>query len=248
MAHVQELVDKTLPIHVGKNYSEGNLVKKMLTADFWTTDMADGLEFLASAYIPGATLGKIGGLTAAAGKGTKLAQALTAVTEATGLNTGTLATTIYNTISEAGFEAKDTRDNYREVRAQALGFNNYDSLPYALKQQVNFESADAAKTVMGTNLVGLLAPNFIQSKWFNPKGNLSTSAIRKQIVKGELTKGEVATKYKAWQSAVKGFASEGLWEENFQTAIQQYEQRVAQGHITDANFVTGMLENMGTNI
>lgn len=248
MAHAAEVIDEELPIHLGKNYSEGNLVKKMMTADFWTSDAADGLEFLASAAIPGMGLGRITGLTSTFGKASRVGRLLSSVTEATGANTGTVASTIYNTISEAGFEAKDTRDNYRETRAQALGYKNYKELPEALKQQVNLESADAAKTVMATNMVGLLGPNFLQSKWFNPKGNVSDSVIRRQVIGGKLTKQQVSDKYKWWKSFLKGFASEGLWEENFQSAVQQYEQRIAEGHRADAGFISGMIGNMANNI
>ena len=55
---MDEDLKKQFPVHSTKNYAEGNLMTKLGTAKFWAEDAADGIAFLASAFVPGMAISK----------------------------------------------------------------------------------------------------------------------------------------------------------------------------------------------
>lgn len=167
MANMDEKLREALPIHLGKTYETGNLVQKMGTTNFWAKDFADGLEFMASAMVPSGALGKIGSLSkmlSATQRGAKLGKALAQISKATGVNTSNTVAGVYNTVSEAYFEAKDARDQYREAKAQHLGYRSFEELPEQLQTQVDEEAAQSASRVFNANVAALAIPNFLESK------------------------------------------------------------------------------------
>lgn len=238
ISNLDEKLREALPIHLTKAYSEGNLVQKMGTTSFWTKDFADGLEFMASAMIPSGALGKIGSISKAlssTSRGAKLGKVLSDITRATGANTSNISATVYNTLSESFFEAKDARDQVREAAARQNGFRSFEELPMDIRQIVDEQAADAAARVFTANAAALAIPNFFESKWaqsiLGKKNNAAESLVRKQILSGETTADKIAGGISLRKQAFKGMMSEGMWEENIQAAIQQYEQRLASGEL-----------------
>lgn len=75
------------------------------------------------------------------------------------------------------------------------------------------------------------------------KNNAAESEIRKQILSGKLTPSQVASNISKRKAAFKGLVTEGLWEENIQASIQQYEQRLAKGELDPKS--TTILEEYG---
>jgi len=57
---LEQAAENQFPIYGSQKYLEGNLAQQLWTTSFWTQDVADGLEFLASAYLPGTQLSKVG--------------------------------------------------------------------------------------------------------------------------------------------------------------------------------------------
>lgn len=217
ISNLDERMREALPIHLTKAYSEGNLVKKLGTTSFWTKDFADGLEFLASAMIPSGAFGKLGSISKALSntqRGARLGKVLADITKATGANTSNITATVYNTLSESYFEAKDARDQVRNVLAAAAGYNSYEDVPEEDRAPIDQQAGEAASRVFTANAAALSIPNFFESKWaqsiLGKQNNAAESLIRKQILSGATTADKVATGVKLRKAAFKGLATEGL--------------------------------------
>lgn len=243
-------LDNSLPIYGSFDYNEGNILQKMETAKFWANDAVDGLSFLASAY-GGSFIGK--GIGAAA---SKLGSVMGA-----GLETANIinkyasfgAGTIYNTVSEAGFEAKDSYDSiYPEVKKQMIAqvtkkysdaFGNVMVAPDFIEQEAEQlakeKTGQAAANVFVGNLAALSVSNSFEMKAFLGNPMDESRKLFRQIVKGEIKEGEIS----AWKQAAKGLTlgvgTEGLWEEGIQNAMQQYQKKKALGQINDNGFTGG---------
>lgn len=188
--------------------------------------------------IPSGAFGKIGSISkvlSATSRGAKLGKVLAAITKKTGINTSNLLATTYNTVSEALVEAKDARDQIRELRAQQSGYKSFNEMPEEDRAAIEQEAGEAAARVFNGNVVALAIPNFFESKWaqaiMGKKNNAAESFVRKQILSGEKSVADIATGVDLRKQAFKGMFSEGLWEENIQSSIQQYEQRLAKGEL-----------------
>lgn len=217
MANLDEKLRESLPIHVTKTYAEGNLVQKLGTTSFWTKDAADGLEFLASAMVPSGLFGKVGSIAktlSATQRGARLGKALAGVTKKTGINTSNVLATTYNTVSESFFEAKDARDQFRELRAQQAGYKSFAEMPEDDKVIIEQEAGETAARVFNANAAALAIPNFFESKWaqtiLGKQNNAAESLVRKQILSGKKTAAEVAEGVSLRKAAFKGMMSEGL--------------------------------------
>ena len=187
----------------------------MGTASFWAKDGFDAIAFLASAYVPGAAAGKLGSLTKVMGgfaKGKYLASALNKVKAATGLNTSTAISTVYNTISEAGFEGKEAYDTLKSEYAKKMGYASLEMAPPEVQELIKEKAGAGAARVFNWNLVALSAPNFIQSKIFHG----SSKGDVRNLVDDVQVKGKSAVQlYKEHAESYlknipKGLVSEGL--------------------------------------
>lgn len=89
----EQMRNELLPIYSTYAYENDGFLGAMGSAKFWANDLFDGIEFALSAYAPGALIGK-------AGAAMKLGANAKKVLQLGGA-------TAYNTITEAGFEAKD---------------------------------------------------------------------------------------------------------------------------------------------
>lgn len=207
---------------------------------------------MASAYVPAGALGKLGSASKLlAADATKLGQALgkglAKTTQATGVNSSLALTTFYNTISEAGFEAHEANKNLREEYARAQGYESYEELPKHIKNVVDLKAGEAAARTFAWNSAALVAPNFIQSKWFLGSAADNADQLRKMVRSGKLKPGQALNEAKSYLSKFgQGFATEGLWEENMQTSIQNYEARLAKG-LEQENHIGGPLEHLVNN-
>lgn len=243
-------LDKSLPIYGSFDYNEGNILQKMSTAKFWAGDFTDGLAFLASAY-GGSFIGK------AVGKGAGAFAGAVNVAEETANTINKVAAfgagTIYNTISEAGFEAKDSYESvYPELKKKMLSevtkkysdaFGNVMVTPEFIEQEAEQltkqKAGETAANVFVGNLAVLSLSNSLEMKAFLGNPLDESKKLWRQIVKGEIKEGEI----QAWKSAAKGLGvgivSEGLWEEGMQNAMQQFQKKKALGAINGEGFTGG---------
>jgi hypothetical protein len=178
--------------------------------DFWMTDVTDGLAFMASAWIPGLGLSKLGlGVKAARGlSGLRIgvgAAEATVEGAATASNYLTKANTIFKTgidkfnawalatASESMFEANETKTKiYNSLTTDALSgrlmVDPETGLPYTEDKKKKIAGAGAQNTfILNAALLG--ATNAIELSWFGKIfGGADQGAIRG--IKGAATLGE----------------------------------------------------------
>jgi len=245
--NIDEGLKEKLPVYQSKAYTEGGWIRKLGTTSFWATDGFDGLAFLASAYLPGGLFSKVGsvskwlmgverlGLTGKAARG--LGKTLKGIKEATGISTKASLITAWNTFTEAGFEANDTNKMLREQLAQQKGYASFSEVPEEEQDVIRDQAAQGAARTFMWNTGALLVPNFLQTKWLFGDKAINPDDIIDGIRKGKMAKDLPSKSRLSYLSKFgQGLASEGLWEENIQTSIQQYETRRAKGLAEDDAF------------
>lgn len=143
--------------------------------------------------------------------------------------------TAFNTISEAGAEAYDLKKTLIEDLV-GQGYSKDDAEKIA--------TARAQETMVG-NLIGLAASNLWELKTIFPKmfnsasGDIKT--LQKLVRSGTLNPEEMSMFRGVLKKLGTGFAMEGLYEENFQTSLQQYEKRKA----LNGGDEEGLLDTLG---
>lgn len=217
--------------------------------DFWTEDAVDGFAFMASAWIPGialsklglgaralSMLSKVGTLTGEAGVAIEGAEAAAnyfskAQTWAKGLdkfNAWALATT-----SESMFEAKGVRDkildnlSYDQYGNQVI--NPKTNKPYT-EQEKGVIAGEGSKNTFVMNAALLGVTNLLEYKYVAKLFGQGEATAAKSILAGTGL-AEQAT-LKTFDSGLKTFAKtaasgiirEGFVEENMQLAIQRINE------------------------
>lgn len=240
LAGADERLKEMFPVYRSQEYQEGDLLGKMGTSTFWTTDFFDGLAFAASAYAPGGLLGKLIPAGSSAIKSTELgARMLKAFNKvgATSHNANLTLSTMYNTVAEAAVEASQTQQEIQAI---------YESQGMDKNKAKELASRAAGETFWWNSAV-LLVPNFIQNKFFHSDNAGRRSSIHDHIWNNKGSAAGLSNLKNVWGSVGKGIVSEGLWEENVQFAIQNYERNFAKGY-TDASMLEGVASNMVSNL
>jgi hypothetical protein len=222
-ANEETKLKDALPVYKSLDYQHGNLGDKFWTAEFWADNFLDGVAFAASAALTSKGMGLLGKTGMFSGL-TKLAKTQEVANKIKAY--GQMgATAAVNTVSEAGVEA---RELYKQLIADG----------------VDKEKAQAAALeTFNLNMAVLTVPNLLQAKWI--QGPIKKNFTRlKELAK---TQEGLKYSYKDWMKAVgEGFLSEGLWEENVQTAIERYETDFAKG-VTDEENLSSISKEMITN-
>lgn len=152
--------------------------------------------------------------------------------------------TLYNTVSESMFEAKDFRDSYIQQMQEdrANGLNNYAD------SDILYKANEGTSEVFNTNAALLIGPNIIQgSMMFGglitkmKKGLGLATGLEKVAEKGVSTG---IGKYigTGLLAGTTSAISEGL-EEDAQAAIQKYEKYKQLG-MTDMSLIEGIADGM----
>lgn len=249
---LEEDIKEALPIHHTRKYLEGNVWEQMGTWGFWMDDVVDGAAFMLSSAIGAKGLDKLGTATKVYGN---LAKAVSKGLRATKLGKDIGKTSIrlkkiadamdfatvtaYNTTTEAAFEAKDTKDQVLRSLQSKVD-----------RGEISKEEADKIATGAARNTF-----------WWNaaaigPSNALALGQIFKKydFLKlgakgtGPLSKTQVASIF--GKNALLSAASEGLYEENIQNAIQSYNTDVNTGFGQNGDWkdhLTGVLSNAAKN-
>lgn len=218
-----------------------------MTTSFWSTDGMDGIAFAASAYAPGGLFSKLGAGAAKAIESGRLGEKVLKGLNTVGLttknagevahNASLLLATSYNTVSEAAAEAYQTQ---KEIETIYLS-KGVD--PKVAKQK----AAEAARTTFGANLAILAIPNYIQNAMFHGAWGSKVAGVRKAAIESNGAASAQGLVDARWKEITQGFASEGLWEENAQTSVQQYERALAKG-FTDKGMLGEVTDNLWSNM
>ena len=240
------------PVYRSQDYDTGTVWDKMTSGSFLANDFIDGAAFMASAWggtklIGSGVSGAIRAITP------ELELAATVAKDGRTLEGGSkvvnfllknkldankltrITTSGLNTISESLAEGIDSYKQVKEdlLRKKQLGMSGHpEYAKYAQlgDDQIESESRLAYQETFNGNLAILALPNWLESGWWlGKKGKAGFSEqLSKAFVAGKLEEEaeKVGLKHGVLAFA-KGFGSEGLWEENMQSALQAYEKTIS---------------------
>jgi hypothetical protein len=249
---LDEGLREAMPIYKSQAYAEGNFLSDFFTTSFWSDDLFDGLAYAASSYLPGKAIGMIPNVLSKVNKwglaGAKIGAALTKAGNVAGITQQQALTTIVNTLGEAGVESHETQKSVEMAMLQKLGFPTLADAPPEVREKIKQTAAEAAQRTFAWNAAALLLPNLLQSKLFFPKSatKASDDMIRAIRYDGKSAADLLKNKSEYMKKFALNAASEGLWEENIQTSVSQYERRRATTP-PDYDAFTGPLVNMANN-
>src|SRR5690554_2880233 len=251
--------EDVLPIHHRRKYLEGGIMEQMGTFGFWMDDFVDGLAFMGSAIVGAKGLDKIGSAVKAYTRLAKLASRGMRAAK-TGRLAGELSprlantakfldyTTInlYNSVTEGAFEAKEVRDQIRSELAEKVKSGEITQV------EADLAAAKAARNTMLFNVAALMPSNAITNamvfkKFDNMLPGLGYAGKIGKTVQ-PLSKLRQAGIF--GKSALLSAASEGLYEENIQTAIKNYEADKIVGFYSNdfVGAVQGIFGGMVANL
>ncbi len=224
---LDDSIKESLPAYSSEKYDTGDLLSKLGTTSFWANDAFDGFAYALSAFVPGTVIGK------ALGAGSKLLKASDAGKKIIGgLNkigvnsqrANLALSTAYNTITEASAEAFQTQKELEAIYEEK-GFT---------PEQAKIKAAEGAARVFNVNLAALAVPNLVQNSLFHGGWDASKKGVQESIWKSLVKKEEIKFNQSLWKNIGGSVASEGFWEENIQTSLQQWEKNAAHlGKSTD---------------
>jgi anti-sigma28 factor (negative regulator of flagellin synthesis) len=251
----QDIKNKWLPtFQEAEDREKGFFARAATDIDFWTEDLVDGVAFMASAWVPGLALSKVGAgakaINALAKLGTTAVESVGGTIEAVAASTNYFKNAAkyaqnldkFNawaiaTSSEAMFEAKGVKDSIME----SLEGSSYTD---AQKKQI---AGDNARNTFLMNAALLGVTNIFELPLVSKMLN-KTDGVASRIMGGAKFGEDIAVKQATTQvgkfletgygrfakDVTKGIFREGFIEENGQLAIQRFnEQYGAQGKVTD---------------
>lgn len=254
--------------------NKGFFSRAFTDLDFWTTDVVDGAAFMASAFVPGMALSKLGvgaklaqGLSKlrlgvnAAGEvvnGLEVAQRYLGSAQRIANGFDAATTWALATSSEAMYEAADVRDNV--IKSLDGKIDPKTGLEYTEEDKKSIAGGAARNTfLMNAALLG--ATNAIQMKYLYKALGVAESTVGRVVAKaGEEGFERVVAKTKwgkfldtRYGEFAKGVAvgtlSEGYVEENVQLAIQRLNQEFGSaGRIAGVKDYYGVIEKAAKQI
>lgn len=229
-----------LPVYVKKAVSEGNLWDNISSIDFWATEGADGIGFIASMFAPGAALKSLNlgekilgttakGLSMVNGEA-KLAGAVRTL-EGLGVNAKNIdlgAMTMANTLFESGSEAGSAMESFQKDldRRLTLPTTDPNHINEQQYEQLQTQKAKLGRDIFVSNLAILLVPNAIQTKMIWGKG------VGSQLVKD--TPSLMAKIGNRGKNVLGALGSEGFLEEGTQSTVEtMFTNKAKRGELTD---------------
>lgn len=228
---------EVLPVYVKKAVSEGNLWDNISSIDFWATEGADGIGYIASMLAPGAIIKSLNvgnkvlgatskGLSIVNGE-RKLAGATQALTEmgVTANNIDLVAITLANTLFESSAEAGSAMENFQKEIDLQLENNEISQEKY---NELLQQKGKLGRDIFVSNVGILLVPNAIQSKMIWGKG------VTKKLIQSSTPslKTKALSRLKNVGVAT---ASEGFLEEGTQSTVEtMFTESAKKGQLTDS--------------
>lgn len=247
---LDESLKNNLPVYTSMKNAESGLWGKMGTSSFWANDGFDGIAFAASAFVPGGLIGKGLGAGAKALSTSQLAKGLGLSLK--GIEVGAKASnlalsTAYNTVAEAAVEAYQTQQEVQAIIQERLEREGMQ--PEEATKIAKGKASEAAARTFRANSAVLAVPNLVQNMFFHGGLNDMQKTVRSAVrAGGGKASAELAKTDSIWKAIGGGVLSEGIWEENAQTSIQQYERMAAKSGNYDLDYTTEVGTNMGKNV
>ncbi len=251
-----------LPVYVKKAVSEGNLMDNISSIDFWATEGADGIGFIASMLAPGAALKslnlghKILGTTA---KGlsmingeAKLAGAVRTL-EGLGVTANNIelgAMTMANTLFESGSEAGSAMNSFEKGKQAYISKKSLEKFA-----ELDNQRRSGQITLEQYNNLSALIPEQIDKEFNEQKGKLGRdifvsnlaillvpNAIQTKMIWGkgvgsQLVKDTPSLMAKIGnrgKNVLGALGSEGFLEEGTQSTVEtMFTNKAKRGELTD---------------
>lgn len=253
--NVEEDLKNEMAVYTPKEVREGGLGAALSSTSFWSTEGADALG-----YLLGMAVGSYGvkglnipGQLLKANKFVNLASKLPklggAAKIAGNIELGTM--TILNSMSESVAESrgvvKDLQNTLTQIDPNTgqRAVNPKTGMPWT-DEEINEAAGEAGRNSFYMNMGVLMVPNMIMNKnlfgRFSPSKRVIdelTDEAGNLIAHNPLTRKQIVSQYLS--SMGKSMASEGLFEEGSQTAIENYVKKQAT-HEIDENWLTGVVE------
>jgi len=258
----EDINTELLPVYVKKAVSEGNLMDNISSVDFWATEGADGIGFIASMLAPGAALKslnlghKILGTTA---KGlamingeTKLAGA-TRTLEGLGITANNIdlgAMTMANTLIESGSEAGSAMNSFEKSKQDYISKKSLERFA-----ELDNQRRSGKITIEQYNNLSALIPEQLDKEFNEQKAKLGrdifvsnlaillipnaiqTKMIWSKGVGSQLVKDTPSLMTKVanrGKNVLGATASEGFLEEGTQSTVEtMFTDKAKRGQLTD---------------
>jgi hypothetical protein len=231
----EKVNNEALPVYVKKAVKEGNLWDNISSVDFWATEGADGIGFMASMMVPGAILKSLGLGSKLArtsevalslgSKGTKFQKLMQGAQKASNLgltveNFDMIAATTANTYLEAAAESGMAMDSFEKENKNEFIDNALASgkTIEQAEQEFNTQKAILGKNIFVSNVALLTIPNAIQSSIMFGKG---ASKFMSKYGAKEFLKN-------SGKRMAGSTLSEGFVEEASQTTVENYFKEKAK--------------------
>jgi len=237
----EEINNELLPVYVKKAVSEGNLWDNISSIDFWATDGADGIGYIASMMVPGAVLKGLG-----AGKYLSQLRGLKGVVSAQ--KADVITATVANTLFEAGAEAGNAMENFQKDMDTKLANGEISPEQY---EEMKLQKARLGRDIFLSNAVILAGPNALQANMLWGKGINKTMSKLVDGGDGALAKTVVEPKLyqkvlNRGKDVLKATASEGFLEEAGQMTVENmFTNSAKKGKLTNNPFNDFNISELG---
>ena len=238
--------EELLPVYVKKAVRDGNLLTNLTSIDFWATEGADGVGFMAAMFAPGAILKAVGGankfkaIMGGFEKGRELMQSAANL----GLKADEIGITMFNTLAEAGAESGSQMEAMNKSKPEYIkNFISQGNTPEKAEQMFNEQKARVGRDSFVLNMALLSGTNFVNTKMLglagdqatNKAGNFALRNAEGNIIESVATRGLLDRFKDAPKNFGKMLLNEGFVEEGTQSTIEGYLSKEAkQGKLSDS--------------
>tara|TARA_R110000850_G_scaffold84920_2_gene182267 strand:- start:13368 stop:18326 length:4959 start_codon:yes stop_codon:yes gene_type:complete len=243
----QYVNNEALPVYIKNSVKNGNIIDNLTSMDFWATEGADGIGYIASMFVPGAALkgmgagralmktaskiSKIGSKADDVFLGAQKAQKTLSNLKVTESGADMFNATVANTFFEAGAEAGGAMRAYEAQQLEKLESGEITKEDFEANKE---KQAALGRDIFWSNVGILIGPNMVASKilYGAKKGKSGMNAFRNEA--GEFSidgvkKGAVKQGGEYLGEFGKGFAREGFWEEAMQSSVEHKFMNQANG-------------------
>lgn len=232
---------EVLPVYVKKAVSEGNLWDNISSIDFWATEGADGIGYIASMMVPGAALKGLG-------VGAQLSKLRLLRGVVSAQKADVITATIANTLFEAGAEAGGAMENFQKEMDRKLTSGEITDEEYA---DMKVQKSRLGRDIFLSNSIILLGPNALQANMLWGKG--LTKSMSKVADGGEGALNKMVVQPTIYQKVLNrgkdvltAGASEGLWEEGMQMTVENmFTNSAKKGELGNNLFKDFNLSELG---
>lgn len=239
---VEESIKDYFKVYRNKDYDTAtNPVAKLFTGYGLGNDLLDGAAFMASSIVGGGLFAKAGGKIA-----TKLLVSNIARESAAALSAASkgakIGYTVGSTLLEGLTEAQQTYQEVKDILAKQMITDDKGNVikPKYTDDEVQDMATKSFNETFLTNAAILSLSNFWEAGLLHKNYDELLVKHMKNVLAGDVPAVGSAVK-DALRTGVEGFFAEGVWEENMQTAIQQYEKSFAKEG--KGELLAGVLKN-----